>query len=90
MNVDGFSCRYSNKYTTADDTCDASGTTATLHHYDEAVDEFDRVKDDYRNSERLTERELRLKCDMFVQGDEEAVNFFVNADHEVRSVFSSI
>lgn len=98
MNVNeqniGFSYRY-NKYTA--DTCDAVPTL----RYDEAFDEnesmgrntkFDvsmlNVKNDHRNSDSLTKRDLRLKCEMFVPGDEEDISFFVNADHEVSFVES--
>lgn len=87
----GFSYRY-NKYNV--DSCDAKPT----FRYNDALDDnenrgsrtkFDmsmlNVKNDRCNSESLTKKDLRLKCDMFIHGDEENINFFVNADQEVRS-----
>lgn len=91
MNVNeqtiGFSYRH-NKYNV--DSCDA----VPMLHYDDAIDDsigsntkfetsMPNFKNDHRNSESLTKRDLRLKCEMFVHGDEENINFFVNRDHEV-------
>lgn len=75
MNVNeqniGISYRY-NKYN--EDSCAAMAN-------DELSNENDGS--DQRTSESLTKRDLRLKCEMFVHGDEENFNFFVDTVMQV-------
>lgn len=98
MNVNeqttGFSYRY-NKYSV--DSCDA---VRRVHH-DDAINDSDgnttkfetsmlNDKNDYRNSESLIKRDLRLKCEMLVHGDEENVGFFVDREEKVCEVIVSV